>query len=140
MTKQGITSLVLLLVVLLIGGFLILRSSGNLSTEKPIITNFEECAKAGYPVAESYPRECRTPDGGLFVEKVSNPDVAGSGGCYVGGCSSQICSDQKDAVSTCEFRQEYACYQNATCERQSNGQCGWTQTEALSICLNAPTK
>lgn len=57
--------------------------------------------------------------------------------CYVGGCSGQICSDQPDAVSTCEYRAEYACYKQATCERQSNGQCGWTQTTALASCLAA---
>lgn len=33
------------------------------------ITNFEECAKAGYPVLETYPRQCKTPDGRKFTEK-----------------------------------------------------------------------
>jgi hypothetical protein len=56
--------------------------------------------------------------------------------CYVGGCSGQICSDQEGMVSTCEFRQEYACYQTAKCERQSSGQCGWTITPELSMCLS----
>lgn len=58
------------------------------------------------------------------------------GECYVGGCSSQICSDQPDAVSTCEFREEYACYQSAKCERQPSGECGWTETAELKACLN----
>lgn len=60
------------------------------------------------------------------------------GKCYVGGCSSQICSDQEGAISTCEYRAEYACYKTATCERQQNGQCGWTKTSKLSMCLNNP--
>lgn len=34
------------------------------------IRNFEECAAAGYPVMESYPEQCRTPDGRLFVRVV----------------------------------------------------------------------
>jgi hypothetical protein len=55
--------------------------------------------------------------------------------CYVGGCSSQLCSDQPDMASTCEYREEYACYQTATCERQSTGECGWTQTQELNACL-----
>jgi hypothetical protein len=54
--------------------------------------------------------------------------------CRPTGCSAQICSDQ-DVITTCEFRSEYACYQNAKCERQTTGQCGWTQTPALSQCL-----
>ncbi|MBP9816600.1 MAG: hypothetical protein KBD05_01055 [Candidatus Pacebacteria bacterium] len=31
------------------------------------ITSFEECAAAGYPIAESYPEQCYTPDGKSFV-------------------------------------------------------------------------
>ena len=62
--------------------------------------------------------------------------VNSSGGCYAGGCSSHICSDQKDMVSTCEWREAYACYKSATCERQTNGQCGWTITPQLQTCLN----
>jgi hypothetical protein len=57
------------------------------------------------------------------------------GPCYVGGCSSQICSDQDGVVSTCEYRPEYACYATATCERQPEGQCGWTPTDELNACL-----
>jgi hypothetical protein len=56
-------------------------------------------------------------------------------GCYVGGCSSQICSENPDMASTCEWRESYACYQSATCERQSTGECGWTETPALNTCL-----
>ena len=33
--------------------------------------NFEECAAAGNPVMESYPRQCRTPDGKHFVEEIN---------------------------------------------------------------------
>lgn len=65
--------------------------------------------------------------------RLENP--AQSAGCFVGGCSSQICSDQEGVISTCEFRPEYACYQQATCERQADGQCGWTETPELAACL-----
>ncbi len=34
----------------------------------PKVSNFEECAKAGYKVMESYPRQCTTKDGILFLE------------------------------------------------------------------------
>jgi hypothetical protein len=34
----------------------------------PQVSSFEECTKAGYPVMESYPRQCSTPDGHFFVE------------------------------------------------------------------------
>lgn len=57
------------------------------------------------------------------------------GGCYVGGCSNQICSDQPGMISTCEYRPEYGCYAGARCERQATGQCGWTMTPQLYACL-----
>ncbi len=59
--------------------------------------------------------------------------------CYVGGCSSQLCGDAsiKDIATTCEWKEEYACYRepNTTCERQVSGTCGWTKTEELNSCL-----
>lgn len=63
------------------------------------------------------------------------PREVSTGGCYVGGCSGQLCSDRQDVASTCEWREEYACYQQAQCERQADGQCGWTQTNELMQCL-----
>jgi len=68
------------------------------------------------------------------VKNVSAP----AGECFVGGCSGQICSDHEGVISTCEFRPEYACYHDATCERQASGDCGWTQTSALQACLAHP--
>lgn len=66
----------------------------------------------------------------------STPTVA-EGECRPTGCSGQICSDQ-DMASDCMYRPEYACYGIATCARQANGECGWTQTEELTACLANP--
>jgi hypothetical protein len=41
-------------------------------TKEPQITNFKECADAGNPIMESYPQQCRTPDGKTFVEEIGN--------------------------------------------------------------------
>jgi hypothetical protein len=58
------------------------------------------------------------------------------GGCRVGGCSGQLCVGPGDPdVSTCEWREQYACYAGATCELQADGTCGWTETDALAQCL-----
>jgi hypothetical protein len=59
--------------------------------------------------------------------------------CIVGGCSGELCveaSAGQPPVSTCEWLPEYACYQTATCERQANGNCGWTSTPELTRCLS----
>ena len=110
------------------------------------ITNFEECARAGYPIMESYPEQCRTPDGRTFVRDISNDEYEQSGpmlsnGCAVAGCSGQLCvsADEADEIfTTCEFRPEYACYREASCEPQANGKCGWTETPELQQCLMSP--
>ncbi len=59
-------------------------------------------------------------------------------GCFVGGCSGEVCSEDPDVVSNCMYRPQYQCYKTATCERQTTGVCGWTQTEELKSCLMNP--
>jgi hypothetical protein len=54
--------------------------------------------------------------------------------CMKTGCSGQICSDH-EVISTCEYRTEYECYKKAVCERQANGDCGFTKTRELTSCL-----
>lgn len=54
--------------------------------------------------------------------------------CRVTGCSGQLCADE-DLASTCEWREEYACYRSARCERQADGRCSWTMDPALRECL-----
>lgn len=50
-----------------------------------MITNFEECTRAGYPVGESYPRQCWTPDGKHFVEEIERGPLPASGLITVSG-------------------------------------------------------
>ncbi len=54
--------------------------------------------------------------------------------CFKTGCSSQVCADE-EVITTCEYRPEYECYKRAKCERQSNGECGFTDTPELRTCL-----
>lgn len=42
---------------------------GNATTN---ITSFEDCQKAGYPILESYPEQCKTPDGQTFTQDIGN--------------------------------------------------------------------
>ncbi len=68
---------------------------------------------------------------------VTPPKATTGTGCVIGGCSSHLCVDASkgDVVSTCEWTATYTCYKTATCEKQSTGQCGWTQTEELNQCF-----
>ena len=107
------------------------------------VTTFEECAAAGYPIMESYPEQCRTPDGKNFVRDIPPSDGLGlqANGCAVAGCSGQLCVSAAEAgniITTCEFRAEYACYKEAYCGPQADGKCGWSQTPELQRCLANP--
>jgi hypothetical protein len=55
--------------------FLLTRPSPTTITTSPDpsaqVTNFEECAKAGNPIMESYPRQCRH-NNTTFVEEIGN--------------------------------------------------------------------
>ncbi|HEY0908154.1 MAG TPA: Gmad2 immunoglobulin-like domain-containing protein [Candidatus Paceibacterota bacterium] len=52
--------------------------------------SFETCVGMGYPVMESYPRQCRDDEGNLFVEDVTvpvDPMIGTTTGGIVGGVS-----------------------------------------------------
>jgi eight-cysteine-cluster-containing protein len=146
MQALKIMGLLLVAAILAVVALVLLKVTPRIGVMQPtpLIASFEECEAAGNPVMESYPRQCRTPDGRIFVEEL--PDVATStpimaNGCAVAGCSGQLCVSAEEAstiVTTCEFRDEYACYAEASCEPQADGKCGWTQTAELTQCLANP--
>lgn len=59
--------------------------------------------------------------------------------CMKTGCSNQICAEEA-VVTTCEYRMEYECYKKATCERQQDGNCGFTKTAELQSCITRMQK
>jgi hypothetical protein len=67
MTKWTILGLVTLLII--IAGAALVMIPGPVANA-PVVTSFEECVAAGYPVQESYPRRCTTPEGQAFTEEV----------------------------------------------------------------------
>ena len=74
--------------------------------ESSSINNFEECAAAGNPVMESYPRQCRTPDGKHFVEEIESSEE-----CFIDSdCpeESPVCLRQKYSIDDMAFS-KYVC-------------------------------
>ncbi len=72
--KQVFIGLIIGLLVIGITGAIMWGS--RRAPEDKVITTFGECVRAGFPVQESSPRVCRTPDGTIFEEdKVGNPGV-----------------------------------------------------------------
>lgn len=62
---------IVLILIILVAGFFIWQYEAN---KKAIaaISNFEDCQAKGYPVSETYPRQCKTPDGRTFKEDIGN--------------------------------------------------------------------
>lgn len=47
------------------------NTNNNNNVDQASVNDFLTCSEAGYPVMESYPAQCRTPDGRVFVEDLS---------------------------------------------------------------------
>jgi hypothetical protein len=146
---RTVTLIGFVIVLALVAGLLLSLSNIAKQQRMYAIQSFEECRDAGYPIMESYPEQCATPDGRTFANEIQSGTPAPgtpyltSNGCAVSGCSGQLCISEEEAaagggVSTCEFRSEYACYKEASCEPQADGKCGWTQSAALTQCLANP--
>lgn len=70
-----ITGSILAVIILAVSGWLAYNAINNRqnNTPNPSIGSFEECAAAGYPIMETYPAQCRTPEGTTFTETVTQP-------------------------------------------------------------------
>lgn len=67
---KKIIVLIIVIILGLLAVFFIITNKEKLVPGE--VNNFEECVSAGYPVMESYPRQCRTPSGELFTEEIGN--------------------------------------------------------------------
>ncbi len=105
--------------------------------QQEIARSFEECLAKGYTVLESYPRQCVTPDGEIFVETLPDKEEAClySGGtvatalccqstsdfpnlCIVGACG---CSpDNSHEIKICDCGQD-RCFNGEECVALSSG-------------------
>ncbi|MFA5013236.1 MAG: Gmad2 immunoglobulin-like domain-containing protein [Candidatus Paceibacterota bacterium] len=67
MNKNIVLLVILIVVVLAVAVFYYANK-----TEPIVVNSFDECVAAGYPVMESYPEQCKTPDGKTFVRDIGN--------------------------------------------------------------------
>lgn len=56
------------MIILSLIGLIIITAEGT--TENSPVTSFEECVEAGNPVMESYPRQCQSDSGEVFMETI----------------------------------------------------------------------
>ena len=109
----------ILILLVLAGASLVLRLLGGSTAEPSEITSFEQCTAAGYPVMESYPRQCKTPDGETFV---SQTDLFDS-------LINVSCTKDEDCALVNHDRGFGCCYSGA-CERIDYSQDSWVAVNA----------
>ena len=66
------------------------------TTTIPQITSFAECEAAGFPIMESYPRQCRTSDGKNFTEEIATSQESGIRGIVLLGPTCPVMRDPPD--------------------------------------------
>ncbi len=78
-----------------------------------------------------------------FQEDPLQPTIMPSQKCIVGGCNGEVCSESGEGgISTCIWKEEFSCYKKpfAKCERQLDGNCGWTENTELNNCISEAKK
>jgi len=124
MKKTFFSAIALLLIVLAFSGL-----------KKPEINSYEECVSAGYPVLETFPEQCRTPDGKSFTRQIefcgvsSNSPCSSDSECIASGCSSEVCQSILDepAITACIYKECYTPL-NHECLCNEN-KCQWVLPE-----------
>ena len=71
--------------------------------------------------------------------KQSNPvECTTSSDCSTSGCSGQICApleESKDIITTCEFKEQYKCFELTSCSCIDN-KCQWEENKGFLDCKN----
>lgn len=95
------------------------------------ITSFEECVAAGNPVMESYPRQCRSAGGGLFVEDIEDGAISIAG---------TLCEDSQRNVGACiEIYQPVCGLVEVRCITTPCNPVEQTFPSSCFACMNAST-
>jgi eight-cysteine-cluster-containing protein len=101
------------------------------------------CTSAGGVSGGSY--SSSSSEGFVWASSYSSSSLSAASaaeGCIIGGCSGEICADEgsEPTVSACIYKESFACYKSARCEKQASGSCGWTRTDDLTSCLQNAEK
>lgn len=105
-------------------------------SERPAACDEPEDAVCGCDGA-TYASGCEANRAG--VSAASMGACRDSPACARTGCGGEVCAEAgAGVVSPCVVLPEHACYRDAECTRQPDGDCGFTDTAALRACLANP--
>lgn len=74
-----VASIIVVVILLGIAGYFVANRESLFEKPEQTIMSFEECKAAGYPIMESYPEQCKTPDGRTFVRSIPSSREAAWG-------------------------------------------------------------
>jgi hypothetical protein len=72
MNIKTFVAILITVVIGVIATYLVIVKPPCIFKPAEALNSFDECIGAGYPILESYPRQCKTPNGKTFVEDIGN--------------------------------------------------------------------
>lgn len=128
--------LTLALIAIAISGGIYFITSQNSSDSD--INSFEKCAAAGYPIMESYPRQCAVPGRGSFTEMIAtdnDPASCAAVLCMVGStCVGGQCIPAQEVILPADNKcMTVRCMAGYYCE-PTTGQCVREEQPAAYYC------
>lgn len=132
-TQRGIASIAIFILAaigLLTAGAAYYRVKTPLGNDAANISSFEECVAAGYPIMESYPRQCGVPNGPRFTEIITDDAACAAVSCMVGTtCINGVCIENEKLSIETNACAATLCPSNTRCE---NGTCVPLETTITS--------
>ena len=123
--KTKITVFIIILIIAIIVGLVSMNLSLNTlpltgDEQDSTIFDFDTCVSAGYPILESDPAQCKTPDGRTFMQEESQIANPASEYCIENGGRLEIRQDLQGEAGFCIFEDGSECeewaYFNGECE------------------------
>lgn len=105
MKKGFVPVFLLIFVVLSLGiGYFFVKGRNKSPVDTGFFT-YNECVKAGFPIVETYPRQCKTKDGKTFIEETKSP----------------VNTDNWQRITVADLGFSYKCPPTWTCRRYDEG-------------------
>lgn len=84
---------------------------------------------------EKYTQDSNSSSEDNILDKKKIDNITTNDDCIIAGCNNQVCTDQENYTTDCRWHKSYGCYEKGVCERQNDGECGWTRTNEIMQCL-----